>query len=116
LAIAPAEGFVAVGAGRGARVVPPSILDFSLAGKNPNLDEDPYSEYAEYDRRIKGKTFENPENSSIRKVPTTGVTEQVRTILRYFVDGSPRVFRFSDAYCPADDTTLYWRARLESLS
>ena len=61
-----------------------------------NLDEDPYSEYAEYDRRIKGKTFENPENSSIRTVPTTGVTEQVRTILRYFMDGSRRVFRFSD--------------------
>lgn len=52
-----------------------------------NLDEDPYSEYAEYDRRIKGKTFENPANSSIRTVPTTGVTEQVRTILRYFMDG-----------------------------
>ena len=61
-----------------------------------NLDEDPYSEYAEYDRRIKGKTFENPANSSIRTVPTTGVTEQVRTILRYFMDGSRRVFRFTD--------------------
>jgi hypothetical protein len=61
-----------------------------------NLDEDPYSEYAEYDRRIKGKTFEYPENNSIETVSTTGVDETVRTILTYFMDGSRRVFRFSD--------------------
>ena len=35
LAIAPSEGFVAVRAGGGARVVPPGILNVSVARKNP---------------------------------------------------------------------------------
>src|SRR5208283_1475270 len=40
--------------------------------------------------------FEYPTNNSIRKVPTTGVDEKVPSILTYFMDGSRRVFRFSD--------------------
>jgi hypothetical protein len=65
-----------------------------------NLDENPDSEYREYDSRIRGTMFENPENNLIRTVPTTGVDEQVRTILTYFMDGSRRVFRFSDVILP----------------
>ena len=30
-----------------------------------NLDEDPYSEYGEYDYRIRGRMFENPETNTI---------------------------------------------------
>jgi hypothetical protein len=65
-----------------------------------NLDEDPDSEYREYDYRIRGRMFENPESNQISKVPTTGVDEHVRTILTYFMDGSRRVFRFSDVILP----------------
>lgn len=61
-----------------------------------NLDEDPYSEYVESDLRIKGKLFEHPTNSSIRSVPITAVNEKTPSILTYFMDGSRRVFRFSD--------------------
>lgn len=61
-----------------------------------NLDEDSHSEYADYDRRIKGKTFEHPTNNSITDIPTTGVKEKEPSILKYFMDGSRRVFRFSD--------------------
>lgn len=61
-----------------------------------NLDEDPYSEYAEYDHRIKGKTFEHPTNNSVAPIPTVGVREDEPSILKYFMDGSRRVFRFSD--------------------
>lgn len=65
-----------------------------------NLDEDPDSEYREYDYRIRGRMFENPESNTISTVPTTGVDEKVRTILTYFMDGSRRVFRFSDVILP----------------
>lgn len=61
-----------------------------------NLDEDSYSEYAEYDHRIKGKTFEKPTNNIITSIPTVGVNEKEPSILKYFMDGSRRVFRFSD--------------------
>jgi hypothetical protein len=65
-----------------------------------NLDEDPDSEYREYDYRIRGRMFENPESNTISTVPTTGVDEKVPTILTYFMDGSRRVFRFSDVILP----------------
>ena len=65
-----------------------------------NLDEDPYSEYGEYDPRIRGRMFENPETHTISTVPTTGVDETVPSILTYFMDGSRRVFRFSDVILP----------------
>lgn len=65
-----------------------------------NLDEDPYSEYGEYDYRIRGRMFENPETNTISTVPTTGVDETVPSILTYFMDGSRRVFRFSDVILP----------------
>jgi hypothetical protein len=61
-----------------------------------NLDEDAYSEYADSDARIKGKTFEHPSNSAVSLVPMTGVNEKEPSILKYFMDGSRRVFRFSD--------------------
>lgn len=61
-----------------------------------SLDEDPYSEYVESDLRIKGKLFEHPTNSSIRSVQNTAVNEKTPSILTYFMDGSRRVFRFSD--------------------
>ncbi|MEO5375345.1 MAG: hypothetical protein H7840_13900 [Alphaproteobacteria bacterium] len=61
-----------------------------------NLDDDPYSEYANSDLRIKGKLFEYPANNSIRRVLTAGVSEKTPTIMTYFMDGSRRVFRFSD--------------------
>jgi hypothetical protein len=65
-----------------------------------NLDQDPDSEYREYDYRIRGRMFENPETNSISTVSTTGVDERVPTILTYFMDGSRRVFRFSDVILP----------------
>src|SRR5262245_59107822 len=71
-----------------------------LPHEKRNLDEDPDSEYREYDSRIRGRMFENPESNQISKVPTTGVDEQTRTILTYFMDGSRRVFRFSDVILP----------------
>lgn len=64
------------------------------------LDEDPFSEYGEYDNRIRGRMFENPETNLISTVPTTGVDETVPSILTYFMDGSRRVFRFSDVILP----------------
>ena len=67
-----------------------------LVHEKRNLDEDPYSEYSESDQRIRGKLFESPENRAIRTVPTTGVDEKTPSILTYFMDGSRRVFRFSD--------------------
>ncbi|WP_146208694.1 hypothetical protein [Azospirillum sp. TSO22-1] len=67
-----------------------------LVHEKRNLDEDPYSEYSESDQRIRGKLFESPENRTIRTVPTTGVDEKTPSILTYFMDGSRRVFRFSD--------------------
>lgn len=65
-----------------------------------NLDEDPNSEYREYDDRIPGRMFENPETHKISPVRATGVDETVPTILTYFMDGSRRVFRFSDVILP----------------
>src|SRR5262249_26343198 len=38
--------------------------------------------------------------NTIRTVPTTGVDETVPSILTYFMDGSRRVFRFSDVILP----------------
>jgi len=65
-----------------------------------NLDEDPDSEYREYDHRINGRMFECPESNTITTVPTTGVNERTRSILTYFMDGSRRVFRFCDVILP----------------
>ncbi len=67
-----------------------------LLHEKRNLDDDPYSEYAERDQRIKGDTFESPTNKKVRLVPTTGVDAKTPSILTYFMDGSRRVFRFSD--------------------
>lgn len=68
-----------------------------LLHEKRNLDDDSYSEYADVDLRIKGNAlFENPKIKSIREVPTGAVNEKTPTILRYFMDGSRRVFRFSD--------------------
>ncbi len=67
-----------------------------LVHEKRNLDEDPYSEYSESDQRIRGKLFESPENRTIRTVSTTGIDEKTPSILTYFMDGSRRVFRFSD--------------------
>jgi hypothetical protein len=67
-----------------------------LLHEKRNLDENTYSEYSESDQRIKGKLFEYPTNNTIRRVPTTGVNEKTPSILIYFMDGSRRVFRFSD--------------------
>ena len=61
-----------------------------------NLDDDPYSEYAEYDRRIKGKIFEYPTNNAVTNVSMNGVDHKTPSILAYFMDGSRRVFRFGD--------------------
>lgn len=61
-----------------------------------NLDEDSYSEYSESDLRIKGDIFEEPRINTIRSVSTTGVDASVPSIITYFMDGSRRVFRFSD--------------------
>ena len=61
-----------------------------------SLDDDPYSEYAESDQRIKGKLFEYPSNNCISKLPNIGINEKTSSILTYFMDGSRRVFRFSD--------------------
>jgi len=66
-----------------------------LHEKRP-LDDDPHSEYAESDKRIKGKLFEAPSNNHITKVSPAGITEKTPSILTYFMDGSRRVFRFSD--------------------
>jgi hypothetical protein len=67
-----------------------------LLHEKRSLDSDPYSEYAESDLRIKGKLFELPKNDKIRKVNVPGITETTATPLTYFMDGSRRVFRFSD--------------------
>ncbi len=62
-----------------------------------NLDDDPYSEYAEADLRLKADViFEYPKIKAVRDVRYSGITEKTPTILRYFMDGSRRVFRFSD--------------------
>jgi hypothetical protein len=60
------------------------------------VDTDTISEYSEVDRRIKGKTFECPTNHAISAVPRIGVSDIDPSILTYFMDGSRRVFRFSD--------------------
>ena len=67
-----------------------------LLHEKRNLDDDPYSEYASADERIKGDTFESPTSKKVRKIPTIGIDAKTPTILTFFMDGSRRVFRFSD--------------------
>ena len=49
---------------------------------------DAYSEYGEYDKRIRGRMFENPETNTISTVPTTGVPTNSAVHLTHFMDGS----------------------------
>jgi hypothetical protein len=60
------------------------------------VDADSASEYSEHDERIKGEIFENPRLTSFRDVRTAAITETTPSIISYFMDGSRRVFRFSD--------------------
>lgn len=64
------------------------------------LDDNGSSEYADYDQRIKGALFEDPTNDRVKTVSVPGIDEKTRSPLTYFMDGSRRVFRFSDIVLP----------------
>ncbi len=67
-----------------------------LLHEKRTIEEDPHSEYAEADNRIKGKLFETPALDHTKRIPSTGINERTPSILTFFMDGSRRVFRFSD--------------------
>lgn len=67
-----------------------------LLHEKRNLDDDPHSEYADVDQRIRGKIHEYPRLDHVKEVMIQGLDEKTPTPLTYFMDGSRRVFRFSD--------------------
>lgn len=70
-----------------------------------SIDIDPSLEYAHNDLNIKGEIFENPRIAAIRDVPRAHFSDTTPSLIRYFMDGSRRVFRFSDVIL--DDGRYY---------